>query len=440
MLPAQLASHKPRRVLAARLTALALTAAIIVTVASPMGQPSAAASEKVALFDTAWELPFLASDEEAVSYFDHLAQVGFEGTWISLFDILTGAATATDRGGNVAFTMTSDGYFTLDDNYVAGVRRKLDAAQQRGLKVTIVPVWGVVYLHHKSYQGCGGSNQGLLQEYNAWDLGRQIGEAFGDHPAINSWLLGGDNYCGRESAQIWSNLTAGLQSAGADQSRGYHSSAEPNRHLDYMNEWWVDYLAVQTGHCQGTDATRFQLSQAQQHATKPVVAAELRYEGIAPAWDCPAHGVHNPVDADDVESDIRAATELGFTTVAFGHNERWQWGLGVHGSSGGGASTALATLGSAGEQRALAITGAVPRQVLQSPPSPPETPSDGIESPAGQPGAAQPESIDNAGVAGGRDVSISGRPDVSERVRRCLRQRRCRAESIKRSIRSTRQR
>jgi hypothetical protein len=382
----------------------------------------------------------LATDQEATVYFDHLGEVGFEGTWISLFDILTGAADATDRSGNVAFTMTGDGYFTLDQNYVTGLRQKLDLAHQRGLKVTIVPVWGVVYLHHKSYQGCGGANQGLLQEYNAWGLGQQIGEALGDHPAIDSWLLGGDNYCGHENAQIWANLTAGLQSAGANQPRGYHSSAEPSRHLDYMNQWWVDYLAVQTGHCQQTESTRYQLGQALQNATKPVVAAELRYEAISPAWNCPAHGPNNPVAAADIESDIRAATELGFTTIAFGHNERWQWGLGVHGSSGGGGSAALASLGSDGELRALAITGATPLPAQPAQGAPLENATPPVDVPGNTGTATEPENTSATDDVDDREVAVAKRPNVSVRVQRCVLQRRCKPGDIKRAIESSRQR
>ncbi len=311
---------------------------------------------KLPVYDTAWELPMLATFEEIETYFNHLEEFGFTGTWVSFFDLLQANINQRSPEGDLAATIDGSGFFVLNPNYLNRVERILDMAYERDLTVSIVPIWAAVYVNGRGNQ-CNAPNSGPLFDWNAYGLGRQLAERFGGHPAVGHWIMGGDNYCGYENVEIWRQLSYGLADYGAHQPTTYHSPAIQNRQKDNLWESWLDFAAPQTGHCQNHEDTKAQLKQVVQATDKPVLAGELRYEGIQPAWNCPQHGPGRPVTAQDVENDVRHALASGVSGILFGHNERWQWGLGLHGSHGGGGGTALASLGSPGEQRMLAALG-----------------------------------------------------------------------------------
>ncbi len=352
--------------------ALALVASVL-SLAATAGSATAAPAETDAVaelvvadstgalpvYDTAWELPMLATFAEIETYLNHLEASGFAGTWVSFFDLLQANINQRSPEGDLAATIDGSGFFVLNEKYLDRVERILDMAYDRDLSVSIVPVWAAVFVNGRGNQ-CNAPNSGPLFEWNAYGLGRQLAERFGNHPGVGHWIMGGDNYCGYENVEIWRQLSYGLADYGAHQPTTYHSPAIQDRHDDNIWESWLDFAAPQTGHCQNNHDTKAQLQKVLGATTKPVLAAELRYEGIQPAWNCPVHGPGRPVTASDVEADVRSVMDTGVSGILFGHNERWQWGLGLHGSSGGGGQAALSSLGSPGEQRmlsALGITG-----------------------------------------------------------------------------------
>ena len=192
-------------------------------------------------------------------------------------------------------------------------------------------------------------NDGRLNRDNAYEVGRQLGEAFGDHPAVSMWVAGGDNFRSSEDPEIWRRLVDGLREAGADQPVGYHTSADD--HLRFADEVWLDFLAPQTGHCRDAGWPQERLTEVVAATDKPVFASEMRYEGIQPSWCNTPGGV---VSAEAVLADARAAVSAGVAGIVYGHNDRWQWGTSLHGGSGGGGAGALASLGSVGEQLIVA--------------------------------------------------------------------------------------
>lgn len=350
------------RALRTLLCVLAMALAASVLSVSSAAQPASAApaaaqsTGSLPVYDTAWELPMLASFAEIETYLDHLQKVGFAGTWVSFFDLLKANLDQRSPEGDVAATLDGSGFFVLNAKYLDRVERILDMASERNLTVSIVPIWASVFVNGRGNQ-CNAPNSGPLFDWNAYGLGRQLGERFGSHPAVGQWIMGGDNYCGYENVEIWRQLSYGLADYGADQPTTYHSPAIQDRQRDHLWESWLDFAAPQTGHCQNHEHTRAQLENVVRATDKPVLAAELRYEGIQPAWNCPEHGPGRPVTADDVESDVRSAMGTGVSGILYGHNERWQWGIGIHGSSGGGGSAAIASLGSPGEKRMLKALG-----------------------------------------------------------------------------------
>jgi hypothetical protein len=298
----------------------------------------------VAVYDTAWEMPVFATLAEADQYFAHLNQAGFTGAWLSYFNHINGGMGGTNVNGDPVATGGYGDRFYLNDGYINHMRGILDAASRNGQKVGFVMIWANKY-----------ANDGSLNTGNSWQLGYDIGQAFGDHPAIVHWVAGGDNFSGIEDPQIWANMVSGLREAGANQQVGYHSPAYggSNGHLRFVNEWWVDFIAPQTGHCQNAATTYGQLADVVNQTGKPVYAGELRYEDISPSWCNSPDGEGVPGWA--VEADTQAAVDAGVDAIIYGHNERWQWGKALNGGSGGGGGAAIASLGSDGESRTIAV-------------------------------------------------------------------------------------
>jgi hypothetical protein len=313
------------------------------SIAGPIDQGVARiGASGVELHDTIWELPLRATPAEADTYFAYLESRGYDGAWMSLFSGPAASTFATNRSGNVLASVNGSGDFVLNSSYISNTRAILDKATAHGIDVYMVAIWGVAYIHDNSAGYCAGLNDGPLHAGNAENLGEQIASGLANHPAVKAWVYGGDNWCppglAAEDVNIWRNLDAGMVTGGATQPVGYHS---PNgADLRYKDESWLDFHAMQTAHCtiDGALSSRFQNAVA--GSSKPVWAAEMRYEGIAPNF-CTASQVAagaaspgNPVDANDVLQDSTEAFNAGVAGIVYGHNERWQWSTGAHGSSG----------------------------------------------------------------------------------------------------------
>ena len=300
---------------------------------------SGTAQTAIPIYDTAWELPSFATLDDADEYFEYLSQAGFAGAWMAYFNHINTGIDGYNVNGDWVATGGWDEQFDLDPDYAEHMRGILDAAQRHGQRVGFVMIWAQRYV-----------NNGALNADNSYSLGRQLGELFGDHPAIEHWVAGGDNFGSVEDGAIWANMVSGLREAGATQPVGYHPPAYPgpNGHLRFVDEWWVDFIAPQTGHCQDAGTTHDELEAAVDATWKPVYAGELRYEDIDPSWCSPPGGA--PVPASSVIEDIEAAYTAGVSAIVYGHNERWQWGEHLNGGSNTGSAGALGSLGSPGEQ------------------------------------------------------------------------------------------
>lgn len=343
---------KPVAIIAAIAIALSLLTVSI-------DQRPADSQAAVKTYDTAWDMPFWATIPEATRYLDHIRDAGYDGLWISLFNHTGGGMYSYSAGSGYQTAHLHNGQFQLNQGHVAHVRQILDLAHARGLEVGMVPIWAVYYLNDLSQNGCsGGSYKGPLNASNSYWLGEQVAKAFGNHPALEHWVLGGDNFCGAEDVNIWRNMASAIRNQGANQKMTYHTPGIEGRHTLFANEWWVDFLSPQTGHCVTTDQARRQLAKVVNSTNKPVFAAEMRYEGIQPSWGNCIHYPGNPPTPANIEADARAAIEVGVQGVMFGNNERWQWATGAIGSRGGGTAVVFSTFWSQAEQGFLRAVGA----------------------------------------------------------------------------------
>ncbi len=320
---------------------LLLSAALVVStlLAVPRVVEPAGAQSDFPVWDTAWELPNRATLPEAETYFAYLASQNYDGVWLSYLN--QDGIDAKNAFGDRAARLDASGNIVLNADHAQHVRAVLDLAQSYGLEVIMVAAWASAYLNEIVDQdGECVLNEGPLDRSNARFLGLQLGEAIGDHPALSQWMLGGDNWCDRnsdeEDPQVWINMKAGLRAAGSMQPTGYHTGGWRMAVLKFIDEPWIDTFAVQTAHCRPAPEAVEILRAAMDRTSKPVIAAEMRYEAIEPPWcDDPTDaGPGRPVTAADVLSDAMAARELGTAGYAYGHNERWLWGGGDHGSTG----------------------------------------------------------------------------------------------------------
>lgn len=301
---------------------VAVLAAAALILWSPGG---ARAAGKIELYDTAWDMPSAASVSEATAYLDHLDSAGFDGLLVSYLNISNRGLSTPNAVGDVPVSRAADGSVTLLPAYAAHVRTLLDLAHQRGLEVGLAPVWATTYqtgnLVNPDNPGfCGPRfDERFLTQTNAADVARQFDTLLGDHPAVTTWVLGGDNYCVERNDSIWNNFAAALEQADPTTKITYHSL--PNQVLHLIAQPWVDVVSFYPGHCATPAEVVRRLGELAATVNKPLWISEGRYEGITPGW-C---GQDFPVTAEQVVDDIDAAWRGGAVLYAFGNHQRWQW-------------------------------------------------------------------------------------------------------------------
>ena len=276
-------------------------------------------------YDTAWEMAYLATDAEIVSYLDHLYEAGFSGFW---FLALPFGGTnlyprdVPDVADNIA-NISEDGHVLLSAGYTRRITFILDEAERRHLGVGLVAAWAKA----NSCKTVG------ISADNAFEYGASIGVAF-DHPALDYWVLGGDlpyeeKCVGAGPRRILEDvsvaLEAGIRSSGAEQPTAFHTGAGANNYDQLFDKDFVDVGAVQTGHCQDAGTMKAKLAPVVARTNKPVILAESRYYQLAPTWPGCLHSPDNPVSADDIRADVEAALEIGISGVLFGDGQRYQW-------------------------------------------------------------------------------------------------------------------
>ncbi len=336
--------HAVRSAVLRPVVLVGLTVAVVAALLTPAFTPAASAhhgsgdhQSTVLLYDTAWDLPTRGEPDDIIEYFDYLAAAGFDGVWLSFLPIDGWGLENTYGRDNRPASLNDNNHFVFHPDHVARVRKVLDEAHERGLTITMASAWGVAYIHgHWPDFACQNLDKGPLKATNARAYGQAIVEAIGDHPALERWLLGGDNFCNLEDVDIWTNMAGGIRASGSKLPIGYHTPSSEERHRRFSDQPWHQFFAAQTSHCNKPEHSGRELRKLVRKAKgKPVIAAELRYEAIEPEWeDCPIHGVGEPVLPQDVLDDVRNATEAGVSAIVYGHNDRWQWGQTTNGSNG----------------------------------------------------------------------------------------------------------
>ncbi|NNF87979.1 MAG: DUF4038 domain-containing protein [Acidimicrobiia bacterium] len=310
--------------------------------AAPVG-----AAQQVRLWDTAWSLPNNATDAEIEQYLTHLADNGFDGTWVSLAPFTwQGGLSDKIPGTNIAM----ESFSPPNPAYLARMDFILDEAAERGIQVAVAIAWAADY---------AGVRPGLQDRepptpfddwfdpddpnngQKAYDYGFLLGQRWGNHAGLDSWVLGGDYWFGdseASTAETWSMMAAGLDAAGAPEPKTYGPGGFTSSFNIFAGEPWLDYVSLNQ-HCLTPAELQSALEALAVHG-KPVVAAEVRYEEDQP----PFCSWTEPHDADDIRADAEAILASGAVGYVYGHADRWGW-----------YPTAIASLGSPGEQAAIEV-------------------------------------------------------------------------------------
>lgn len=301
--------------------------------AAPPDDPGGKATT-IPIWDTAWFAPAHGTVEEIDEYAAHLKSVGMTGMLVQLLPQEDAKFTHRNRYGHPVGTGGGGANISLGSEYVADFRRMLDAAHTHDIKVGIVLAWASIYV-----------NEGDLTAGNARAFGREVADQLGDHPAIEWWIMGGDNFKSVESPEIWAELTRGLQVGGADQRVGYHNPGGGGR---FHTEWWNQLGLMQSGHCSPVDTNLLRSFVAGHNGIAG--QGEPPYLGIDAGW-CDYH----QIGAADVVQAMQASIDAGVDFHVYGDVRRAAWGTGRWDADRRGFAAVRDTFGSSEEQQVMGM-------------------------------------------------------------------------------------
>lgn len=336
-----------------------VAAMALAIVAALAPAPPAAAVEETLLWDTAWALPKRATPAAVEVYFDHLAAAGFSGTWMMLAPFYWQGGLAAENYDGEAM----ESFVSPNEGYLEHIDFILDEAAERGLQVGLAIAWAADYAGTRP--GIEGLPTPAFDDWfdpddsgngqKAYDYGVLVGERWGGHAGLFSWMLGGDYWDGSTEGimeETWVQMAAGLDAAGAAEPVSYGPGGFTSSWHLYAADPWLDLVAI-NHHCLAPEDLQSRLEALAAYG-KDVLALEIRYEEETAPWCEPL----KEIDAADIRADVEATVAAGAAGYVFGHAERWQWRAG-----------ALASLGSPGELAAIDVLD-------PSPPPPPLPVSD----------------------------------------------------------------
>ncbi|WP_416405507.1 DUF4038 domain-containing protein [Arthrobacter sp. LFS091] len=260
------------------------------------------------LADTAWTLPQRLKWDDALYYMNKRRMQGFTVIQIVALDperdvdMRDPAGNSALQGGDLS--KPNEAYFQYLD-------RLVQAAQDMGLYVMLLPVWGQLVVG----ESWGGSTfPETVTENNAYDFGRWIGARYRDRPHI-IWCLGGDRqpiHKGIDYRPVWRRMAEGLANGVTGQNPRWDESSPAWRNLiityhtcfemetnefSTMSYWsddeaWISLILLQSGHGLITASYWQVRAEYERSNPMPVLDAEPAYEQMPMNWPqlFPLHG------------------------------------------------------------------------------------------------------------------------------------------------------
>ena len=262
------------------------------------------------LGDTAWELFHRLNREEATKYLDNRAAKGFT--------VIQAVALAEIDGLN---TPNPYGHTPLIDNdparpgiepgpdndYWDHVDWIIDAANQRGLTIGLLPTWG------DKWNLKWGVGPVVFTPENAEYYGEWLGHRYHEKGLI--WILGGDRPIEEPGhAEIVRAMARGiLRGDGRAHLLTFHPLRWQGSAQYVHDEDWLDFTMRQNGHDTSfTESYATTLTDYQRTPTKPIMDGEPIYEDHPVSFK-PKENGHS------VAADVRRPLYWGLFSGAFGH-------------------------------------------------------------------------------------------------------------------------
>lgn len=260
------------------------------------------------LADTAWTLPQRMKWDDARHFMQTRRAQGFTALQIVALDPERDVEMR-DPAGNPALV---DGDLARpNEAYFAYLDRVLDLAEEFGLYVLLLPVWGQLVV---GASWGGGTFPKTVTAQNAHGFGRWIGDRY-RHRGNIIWCLGGDRqpiHDGVDYRDVWRRLAEGIAEGVTGQACAWNvpSAARESVLMTYhacfemetgehstMSYWtdeeaWISFIVLQSGHGRHTASHVSLRAEHDRERTLPVLDAEPAYERMPMNWPqlFPLHG------------------------------------------------------------------------------------------------------------------------------------------------------
>lgn len=222
---------------------------------------------------TAWELFHKLTLAEAERYLRDRAAKGFNVIQAVAVCELDGLHTPTYEGGLLPFADLT----TLEPNdaYFSHVRAVTKIANELGLYIALVPMWGSHWSVNNSW---GEDKKPLFNRENIAVFCRYLSDKMADTGII--WFIGGDRAIKTEAQrQLIEEMALGLRAgASGDALMTVHTQGGRST-LDMLGDKpWHDFIVWQSGHMGQAYPSWRPIEMDYQRQSKPVLDSEPCYE------------------------------------------------------------------------------------------------------------------------------------------------------------------
>lgn len=299
------------------------------------------------LGDTGWLLFSKLDREEAEQYLEDRREKGFNVIQAMVLHKVPSVNVYGDSSiinGDISRPRVTEGNnpeVEGEYDYWDHIDFILDKAEEKGIYMAIVPVWGTPV------------KDGQVSVEQAGKYARFLAERWKDRTNI-VWLNGGD-IKGSDSLAVWREIGQTIRAIDTHNLMTYHPRGRTTSSDWFHNEPWLDFNMVQSGHRRydqdtssnevkhyGEDNWRFMEVDWNLTPVKPTIDGEPSYEGIP-------QGLHDVNEPRWTDADARRygywsvfAGAFGYTygqnsvmqmhsakdtTADFGPNELWSEGI-----------------------------------------------------------------------------------------------------------------
>jgi hypothetical protein len=271
------------------------------------------------LGDTGWLLFSKLKREEAVQYLEDRKQKGFNVIQVMVLHSLDGsnvygdASIADKNVSKPVITPGNDFKKEAEYDYWDHVDYIIKVAQEKGIYMALVPVWG------------SNVKEGKVTPEQAKIYSEFLAKRYKNDSNV-IWMNGGDIY-GNENTEVWQAIGKTLKLNDPNHLQTFHPHGRNMSSEWFHNESWLDFNMVQSGHrrydqddtkrAYGQDNWRYIETDFNLKPTKPTLDGEPSYEGIP-------HGLHDTLQPKWNANDLRRygywSVFAGAAGYTYGHN------------------------------------------------------------------------------------------------------------------------